>query len=72
MAKPRSTLWRLDYLAATGIGEPSEKDRKAVLRLPPSIKFFQSKEWRSLQCEFYQFQDDAEYPKPKGGEPATA
>jgi hypothetical protein len=45
---------------------------KTALRLIPSIKFFHSKEWRGLQGEFYQFQDDIEYPKPKGGEAATA
>jgi hypothetical protein len=45
---------------------------KRVLRHPPAIKYFHSREWRSLQDEFYQFRDNVEYPKPKGGEAATA
>jgi hypothetical protein len=45
---------------------------KAVLRRPPSIKYFHSKEWRGLQDEFYQFRDNTKYSKPKGGEAANA
>lgn len=42
-----------------------------VLRTPPKIEYFHSKEWRSLKEEFAQFANSEKYPKPKGYEAAN-
>lgn len=49
-----------------------EKGWKECLKSSPSIKWFHSKEWRSLTGEFYQFRDGDKWPKPTGGQAANA
>lgn len=49
-----------------------EKKWKACLKSGPSIKWFHSKEYRSLSGEFRQFQDKDKWPKPAGGQAADA
>jgi hypothetical protein len=48
------------------------RDWRKVLRAKPTIRWFHSKEWRSLTGEFFQFRDANSWPKPKGGEAANA
>jgi len=45
---------------------------KRALKEPPAIRWFHSKEWRSLTGEFHQFRDNAKWPKPTGGQAADA
>jgi hypothetical protein len=63
-------------LAAGLIGRQKQwndfrKPWKAALAIPPAIKYFHSKEWRSLDGEFRQFRNGSKYPKPKGYEAAN-
>jgi len=64
-------------LAAGLIGRQKQwndfsKRWKAVLREPPRIQWFHSKEWRSLTGEFLQFRDKEKWPRPNGGLAANA
>jgi len=45
-----------------------EKSSKGI----PCIRWFHSKEWRSLTEEFGQFRDNQKWPKPEGGKAANA
>jgi len=63
-------------IACALIGSQQEWTRVFVLwedalREDPEIKYFHSKEWRSLSGEFSQFKDVLKWPKPSGGEAAN-
>jgi hypothetical protein len=62
-------------LAAGLLGTHGEWSRfnkqwKATLHQSPAIRYWHSKEWRSLSGEFAQFRDPVKYPKPEGGKAA--
>src|SRR5665213_2188408 len=63
-------------IACALIGSQREWNRVFILwddalRKEPAIKYFHSKEWRSLSGEFAQFRDELKWPKPIGGEAAN-
>jgi hypothetical protein len=65
------------YVIAAGLMGPwnvwrgFNREWKKALSAAPSIRWFHSKEWRSLTGEFLQFRDPERWPKPKGSEAAT-